>query len=212
MRVIVLPRAAIIDGAAEGADAVVSIRGAALSAADEANLDLAVTQAVAGDVEAVLRLRFDDVGLERFALDERAVLKGPTFEDVQNVIEFGRRVRAERADVSVVSHCEQGRSRSTAVALAILADAFGPGREEEAVAALMREDLDGMFHPNPRFVRMSDVALLRADRLESALIEACPRYLHWADFWKGVAAGDAAAVEKVHLVLGFGRRQRRRKR
>lgn len=209
IRIDVLSRAAVLDGSADGADAVISIRGA-LRPFEESDLDLAIAQAVSGDTEAVLRLRFDDIGIERFALDERIALRGPTFDDVNAVIDFGRRFRA-RVDVRVVSHCEQGRSRSSAAALAVLADAFGPGRENEAVATLMRGDLDGMMHPNPRFVRMADAALLRAGRLEAALVELCPRYIHWSNLWASVEAGDATATEKAYQVFGFARRQRRRK-
>ena len=210
IRIDVLSRAAVLDGSADGADAVISIRGA-LRPFEESDLDLAIAQALSGDTEAVLRLRFDDVGIEHFALDERVVLRGPTFDDVDAVIDFGRRV-APRAGSRIVLHCEQGRSRSSAAALALLADAFGPGHENEAVATLMRSDLDGMMHPNPRFVRMADAALLRAGRLESALVELCPRYIHWRNLWAGVEAGEATATEKAYQVFGFARRQRRRRK
>lgn len=181
MKVRVLSRAEVESGAAEGADAVVSIRPAS-SADPFDDLDLAVRQAVLGDADAILVLRFDDIGIPGYGS-----YVGPTIEDVAAGLEFCRRIREVRPDATVAVHCEMGRSRSAAVALALLADRFGPGREEEAVATLLRDDADCRMIPNPLLVGHADDALLRCGRLESALASACPRYVRWRDHWRQVA-------------------------
>lgn len=57
----------------------------------------------------------------------------PREEHVQAAIDFGRRHR----DGSMLVHCRAGIARSTALALAIIADRHGAGRETESVAELL---------------------------------------------------------------------------
>lgn len=61
MRVRVLSRVAVKAGAAEGVDAIISIRSTALEPCED--LHLAVQQAVLGDMQAALVQRFDDIGI-----------------------------------------------------------------------------------------------------------------------------------------------------
>lgn len=77
---------------------------------------------------------------------------------------------------------------------------------------LLRDDIDGRYHPNPRIVSLADVALLRAGRLEAALAEACPSYVRWRDHWREVAAnpaGHRARVSQAHRRRRLAERQRR---
>ncbi|PGH59224.1 hypothetical protein CRT60_00905 [Azospirillum palustre] len=177
MKVVVMSQRAVLDGAAEGADAIISIRG---TAPDETvrDLDLACHQAVLGDVDGVLRLTFEDTGIPTYGL-----YTGPTMNDVVTAIDFGRRVRDQHPEGMLAVHCLHGRSRSTAIALALIADTLGPGREDDAVRLLLAQDAESRMHPNPLIVSMADAALLRLGALDEALSAACPRYVTWRAFW-----------------------------
>jgi predicted protein tyrosine phosphatase len=54
---------------------------------------------------------------------------------VRQAVEFGR--LAQQESRSLLIHCNAGRCRSPAIALAILADLLGPGREEQAVDEML---------------------------------------------------------------------------
>jgi predicted protein tyrosine phosphatase len=72
--------------------------------------------------------QFDDtdrIGGEAFA---------PQMDQVCRMLEIARRYRGKR----LLVHCLQGQSRSAGVALAILADRLGVGREKEAVDQLLQ--------------------------------------------------------------------------
>jgi len=180
MQLRVLSRHSVEDGEAGGADAVISIRPSAET--DLANLDLAVAQAVEGEVGAVLVLRFDDIAVPAYG-----PFVGPGMSDVAAVLDFAQTARLRSPDGLLAIHCEHGVSRSAAMALAVLADQFGNGRKDEAVDALMRNDIEGRMHPNPLLVSMADSALFCYGRLEAALAAACPRYVKWRDHWREVS-------------------------
>lgn len=59
--------------------------------------------------------------------------KAATRDQVRFLLMKGREHRASK----LLVHCHQGQSRSAAVALGIIADRLGKGREREAVAALL---------------------------------------------------------------------------
>ncbi len=186
----VLSQQAVLDGEAEGADAIVSIRGTA-SDIPVADLDLACTQAILGDVDAFLALRFDDIAISAYG-----PFQGPTMDDVSAVIEFGRRIRERKPEGRVVVHCLHGVSRSAAMALTLIADDLGPGREEEAVQRLLAQDVEGRMHPNPLIVSMADAALFRYGALAAALVAVSPRYVKWRAFWREVSADPAGHWER----------------
>jgi len=85
VRVRVLSRIEVEAGGAEGADAVISIRGATDSA--ERDLAVALAQATRGESARLLRLSFDDIGMARYGH-----FLGPTMAHVTDAIEFGRDV------------------------------------------------------------------------------------------------------------------------
>jgi predicted protein tyrosine phosphatase len=64
---------------------------------------------------------------------------------------------------SLLIHCHAGMSRSPAIALAILADWLGEGREDEAVKELIK--VAPLCTPNMLVVNISDRVLGRAGRL-----------------------------------------------
>jgi predicted protein tyrosine phosphatase len=187
MRVGVLSRAEVEAGGAEGADAVISIRSPTTSR--EPELATALTQATRGESARLLRLVHDDVGTTNCGSNVPS-----TMDQIADAIEFGRSIRDGRNlfdgpvdDPLIEVHCEHGKSRSAAVALALLADHHGPGRERHAVNDLMRGDIENRMHPNPLTVRFADACLLRTGRLEQALAELSPRYVMWRRYWLDVA-------------------------
>lgn len=186
LTVMVLSRRQMEMGSADGADAVISIRPS--RPVPREALDLACRQAVLGEVDAVLVQRFDDIGVT-----ELGKQRGPTDTQLTEALDFTRDLRARVPGGRLAIHCEHGRSRSAALALAVIADGMGPGRETEAVARLMRLDVDNLLQPNPLLVRLADGALWRYGALEAALAASCPRYVAWRDHWRRVAADPAGA-------------------
>lgn len=83
----------------------------------------------------------------------------PTIHHVEQIIDFGHR----HVDGGILVHCNAGISRSTAAALAILADRLGPGREAEALASVL--DLRPEAVPNLLIVQHSDELLGRGGEL-----------------------------------------------
>jgi Predicted protein tyrosine phosphatase len=103
-----------------------------------------------------LVMKFEDVD---FAEPTVAL---PREEHVAAAIEFGRRHR----EGSVLVHCKAGIARSTALALAIIADRMGHGREHEAVAELLLVRPEAV--PNLLILSMADKLLGREGALVSA--------------------------------------------
>lgn len=110
-----------------------------------------------------LRLTFDDTERETSAprgpYDTPANDEDPPKrEDVEKALVFGR----DHLDYPgrVLIHCFAGRARSTAVALGILAQHLGPGREAEAMTQLLRA-CERAPLPNMLIVRYADAILER---------------------------------------------------
>lgn len=207
MRVRVLSRLEVETGAAEGADAVISIRSP--SNGHEPDLTAALIQATRGESARLLRLVFDDVGLAGYGISI-----APTLSQMQDAIEFGRAIVDGRhlfdgpnSDPLIVVHCEMGRSRSSAIALALLADHYGPGREHDAVNDLLRAGIEGRMHPNPMAVLHADVCLLRYGRLDAALAQLSPHYVLWRRYWTQ-AALDPIGHAQLLTRVRYRRKQR----
>lgn len=94
-----------------------------------------------------------------------------TREHVRDAIDFGRRVLREHK--SPLIHCHAGRCRSPAIALAIIADHLGLGREKEAVDQML--DIAPRAAPNLLVLKLTDEILERGGRLEAAWLD---RYEH----------------------------------
>ena len=77
------------------------------------------------------------------------------------------RFAGQWAQPSLLIHCHAGMSRSPAIALAVLADRLGAGREEEAVQELMK--VAPLCTPNMLVVQLSDRVLEREGRLIDAV-------------------------------------------
>jgi predicted protein tyrosine phosphatase len=175
MRIDVASSAMVADGFAEGADAVVSIR--ATKPSDDGDLDWTIAQAVQGDLDGILVLRFDDIGIER-----DGVRTGPSISQIQDALDFARRHAGEGR--RLVVQCTGGESRAPSLALVLISDMLGPGRETEAVSALARQDPEGRFAPNPRVVSLGDAALLRYGALVDAASVALPRFVAARRRWE----------------------------
>lgn len=104
-----------------------------------------------------LVLLFEDVD------DDTLGIQCATEDQVERAIDFARSHRAG----SLLVHCFHGVGRSAAIALAILADRHGAGREAEALTALLRIRPEAT--PNLVVVRHADQILSRGGRLLSAL-------------------------------------------
>lgn len=90
----------------------------------------------------------------RFRLATRA--------QVEDAIAFGR----DRANLLV--HCQVGVARSTAIALAILADRLGAGQEQAALDALLAVRPEAV--PNLHVVALADDVLGRDGRLLATVV------------------------------------------
>lgn len=90
-------------------------------------------------------------GLAKYRMAERA--------DIESALAFSRMANRDR----LLVHCNAGVGRSTAVALAILADRFGSGRERQALDELLR--LRPQAVPNLHVLALADEVLSRAGEL-----------------------------------------------
>lgn len=202
MRIKVLSRMEVESGSADGADGVISIRGSTVG--NEPELATALAQATRGESARLLRLSFDDIGIPAYGH-----FRGPTMSQIQDAIEFGRSIVDGRklfdgpsAEPPLIAvHCEHGKSRSAAIALALLADHFGAGHEHDTVNELMRTDVESRMHPNPLVVSLADASLFRYGRLDVALAELSPRYLQWRDLWRKIVVDPDAYWEKASRIL-----------
>jgi predicted protein tyrosine phosphatase len=193
MRVRVLSRVELEAGGAEGADAVISSRGS--TDAGEPELAIALAQATGGESAHLLRLSFDAIGVERYRH-----FVGANMAQITDVIEFGRRVvdgggffdGPATEEPLIAIHCEHGKSRSAAIAVALLADHLGDGRDREAVNALLRGDVENRMQPNPLVISLADNCLFRYGRINAALSDLCPRYAPWRRLWRPIAADPDA--------------------
>jgi predicted protein tyrosine phosphatase len=104
-----------------------------------------------------LRLEFDDITTP--IDDPEDVLAAPA--DILQVIDFTQAMRACGGDVLI--HCFAGVSRSTAVALIVYAVLLGVGKEEEALAYVLKARPQA--EPNPWIVELADEALGRKGKL-----------------------------------------------
>ena len=102
-----------------------------------------------------LRLLFAD------ALDE----SGPCEDDIRAIIRAAHALKGRAG--RVLAHCQAGISRSSAAAVIVYAVVLGPGREEEAVARVMKQR--EFASPNRRMIEIADRLLGLGGRLIGAV-------------------------------------------
>ena len=107
---------------------------------------------------AHLVLQFEDVDTDAFGYATA------TNEQIAQAIAFGR----SHADKSLLVHCFHGVGRSAAIALAIIADRLGPGREMDAVNILYAQRPQAM--PNLVALSKADTLLGRNEKLLSTVL------------------------------------------
>ena len=118
-----------------------------------------------------LTLRFDD------AIEPGPELKLPTRDDVQAIVDFGRRMIADVASdpCHLLVHCHAGVSRSTAAVAVLLAQQSPQRDETEVLDQLIR--LRPQAWPNSLMIAFGDELLERGGRLSAALGKLYARQL-----------------------------------
>jgi predicted protein tyrosine phosphatase len=127
----------------------------------------------------ILVLEFDDV--LRDLPDHGYVAPRPY--DVKPALDLAPTLRGR-----LVVHCAAGISRSSAMAIAVFAARFGPGREHDAVRAMLvavdrtrlRKWRSGSVHPNRLIIEIADELLDR----DGALLVALDEVLAEVDEWR----------------------------
>jgi len=109
-----------------------------------------------GDVRQLI-LKFHDIDFEH------PRWRSPEQKHVVKALQFARSASGKR----LLVHCHAGLSRSPAIALAVIADRMGKGREEEAMAELA--SLVPSCVPNMAIVRLADAVLCRGGALTDAV-------------------------------------------
>ena len=100
-----------------------------------------------------LILSFDDINEP---IDDYVV---PQMSHIKRALDFADKID----DGSLLVHCHAGISRSSAIALAVIAKRLGSGKEEEAVNTL--EHINPNCRPNKSIVEMTDELLERNGKL-----------------------------------------------
>lgn len=202
MKIRVVSTSEVLDGAAEGADAIISISSTAMRHVP--GLAPALRQATREDCGRLLRLQFDDIGLETYGK-----WTGAEMEQIARALVFGRdavtganffegRLRDEPL---VAVHSQRGESRSAAVALGLLADALGEGGEQAAVNALLAADIDTRMSPNPWVVGLIDDCLFRYGGIDRALSAMSARYAAWKTLWRDLRLDARSLSAKQAVIL-----------
>jgi predicted protein tyrosine phosphatase len=88
----------------------------------------------------------------------------PTENSVRDLLDLGRRLKAEPVDHLLI-HCHMGISRSTAAAITLMVQDH-PGREEDSFRHLRR--IRPKAWPNSRMIRFADDMLGRGGALVKA--------------------------------------------
>ena len=111
-----------------------------------------------------LRLRFDDI--------EADCAGAPQEAHVVEAFSFARVVSG-----ALLVHCHAGISRSGARAFALMAEALGPGREEQALDELLAQR--PVIVPNGRVVKIADKVMGRDGALVAVYQHRLARNADW---------------------------------
>ena len=106
-----------------------------------------------------LILRFDDINQP---MDDYVV---PQMSHIKRALDFSDKIDGG----SLLVHCHAGISRSSAIALAVIAKKLGSGKEQEAVNTL--EYINPNCRPNKSIVEMTDELLERDGKLYDKVFE-----------------------------------------
>jgi len=132
----------------------------------------------------ILKLSFDDVPCKSYIDDKKNTWYGPTESDVIKALEFSKGIYDKNPSAFIAVHCEQGKSRSAAITLAILSQLAGKSHEEYIVLKLLKHDKDQQFCFNPLIIKIADRLLNNSFALEKQLEKYCPRFVTWRKYCK----------------------------
>ena len=135
-------------------------------------------------VYPILKLSFDDIPFESYIDDKKIIWYGPNEHDVIKALDFSREIYQKNSDAFIAVHCEQGKSRSAAITLAILSQLAGKGKEEYIVLKLLKDDINQQFCFNPLIIKIADRLLNNSFALEKNLEKYCPHFVTWKKYWK----------------------------
>ena len=116
------------------------------------------------NIPNTLKLTFDDVGSNHFAWDI-----APSEEDIQRIINFATRLKAENITGKLLVHCHAGISRSSAAAFICKCVWEGPGKEAEILQYIYK--IRPIAMPNDLMVAIGDKLLSRNTQMIDALRE-----------------------------------------
>ena len=108
--------------------------------------------------------REDHLSLPMLDVDDPSLRHAPAPAQVAHLLDWGRGIRAGDR---VLIHCFGGISRSPAAALALVAQALGPGRDDDAMTLVRK--IRPTAVPNRLIVGAADAALGRRGDLLAAL-------------------------------------------
>lgn len=101
-----------------------------------------------------------------------------------SALDFSKDIYKNVPDAFIAVHCEQGKSRSAGITLAILSQLAGKGKEEYIVLKLLKHDTNQQFCFNPLIIKIADSLLNNSSALEKNLEKYCPRFVTWRKYWK----------------------------
>jgi predicted protein tyrosine phosphatase len=173
MEVMVFPRKEIENDMA-AADALISIRA---PGDNSIKIDPTLFD------NEIFILEFDDVPVLEWTDDKGRTWHGPTEKQITDVLNFYRDLISRKKIEFIALHCQQGKSRSAAIALTIMADFLGKGREAEAVESVLLHDHEHKLCFNPGIIRMADKILNQGTAIENALELRCQPFKKWKKYW-----------------------------
>ena len=131
-----------------------------------------------GNFKSILRLKFDDVAfLGPWRSSQGDDWVGITKEQFTETLAFGK---CHTGHIAV--HCLQGKSRSAAIALAILANRH---HESSKAFTILMDGVDRRVMPNPGLVRLIDQEIeIYGPTMHETLMEKSDDFRWWVSNWR----------------------------
>lgn len=127
--------------------------------------------------DKILYLTFDDVAVQHYNAENRNYI-GPTDTHLQLGYEFLDKLGTFN---NIAVHCKQGRSRSTAIAIALSYYVHGRDSEMACINDVLSTDLQKQMCPNPLIIKFADATW--GSTLDEHLCVLSPQYLTWRKYW-----------------------------
>jgi predicted protein tyrosine phosphatase len=130
----------------------------------------------------VLFLQFGDIPFPELVREGKR-MKGPSIADVERAIAFAKKLIHENPAAKIAVHCQAGKSRSAAIALAVNVS-LQPEHHRQVLRAMLEKDTDSQMCFNPRIVEITDHLLKVSPTIDSLLLATCVPYRVWKKYWK----------------------------